>query len=290
VPSESFVERLRRPGVLLLDGATGTELERRGFALERPGWSARAIVDAPETLVGIHADYAAAGAEIVTANTFRLHRRNLAAWGAERDAESLVRRAVDLARSAGPKVFVAGSLAPIGDCYSPGEVPPQSVVRKEHQLLANDLASAGVDLVLVETMIAVREAAAAAEAASRTGLPFMVSFVTGADGRLLSGERLSEAVDAIREFEPSLLALNCLSVPHVEVGLSALRDNWPGPMGVYANTGIRDPDGSWRITNASDPAVYAVAAQGWRKFGASLIGGCCGTTPAHVAALKAAVS
>src|SRR5207253_2975605 len=119
------LDALRSSGrPILLDGATGTELERRGFALEKPGWSARAIDEAPELLQTIHRDYVEAGAEIITANTFRLHRRNLAAWGAEEEQPRLVGKAVELARrAAGGRALVAASLAPLGDCYSPDEVP-----------------------------------------------------------------------------------------------------------------------------------------------------------------------
>jgi homocysteine S-methyltransferase len=275
--------------LILLDGATGTELERRGFALKAAGWSARAIDEAPELLSAIHRDYAEAGAQIVTANTFRLHRPNLANWGHEGDAARLVRRAVDLARESVPAdCLVAASLAPIGDCYSPELVPSESDLEAEHALLAGQLADAGVDLILIETMVAIREARSAALAAAATGIPFVVSFVCGAGGRLLSGESLAEGVAQVRATGPSAICVNCLSVSHVDDSLEELAAECGSlPFGAYANTGERGPDGVWRVTNASEPAVYAVAAQGWRDRGARLIGGCCGTTPSHIAALKA---
>jgi homocysteine S-methyltransferase len=286
----TLAERFASGDVVLLDGATGTELERRGFALEAAGWSARAIEAAPDLLRSIHADYVDAGAEIITANTFRLHPRNLASWGREDDAENLVKRAVNLAREAAAnRALVAASMAPIGDCYSPEQVPSSTDLEAEHTELAVLLANAGVDVILVETMVSSREAVAAAKAAAGTGCPFVVSFVCGPEARLLSGTSLAEAVAQIRPLNPAAVCVNCLSVSHVAAALEALQSACgQRPIGVYANTGERGSDGVWRVTNAAEPAVYAVSAQSWKRFGARLIGGCCGTTPDHIRAMKLA--
>jgi len=278
---------LHEDSPLLLDGATGTELERRGFALEGAGWSARAIDEAPELLTQIHADYFAAGARIVTANTFRLHRRNLADWGREQDQRRLVDTAVQLARRATDgKSLVAASLAPIGDCYSPDQVPETDSLFEEHAVLADEIAQAGADVILIETMVAGDEAEAAGRAALRTGLPFIVSFVTGPAGTLLSGEHLGDVLPRVAALGPSAVCVNCVSCRDVPAALDALLAGETRPIGVYANTGERLADGSWSVTNASEPAVYAGLAAGWLNRGVQLVGGCCGTTPAHIAALQ----
>ncbi len=283
---------LHRPRPLLLDGATGTELERRGYPLEAAGWSARALDEAPELLTAIHQDYADAGAEIVTANTFRLHRRNLEVWGRGDDQARLVQRAIDLARRAvGGRAVVAASLAPLGDCYSPDDVPPATQIEAEHRELATALANAGADLILVETMVAGIEAEAACRAAIATGLPVVVSFVTGPAGQLLTGEPLSGAVAGVLGLGPIAAAVNCVSCSHVAAAMDQLQSARPAcRLGVYANTGERGEDGSWRVTTASQPAVYAGIAAGWLERGIGLIGGCCGTTPAHIAALQTLIS
>jgi homocysteine S-methyltransferase len=284
----SLEERLSQKDGVILDGATGTELERRGFPLNGPGWSARAIEGAPDLLRSIHRDYVAAGADILTANTFRLHARNLAEWGREHDGEALVRQAVELAREAAESnALVGASLAPIGDCYSPELVPPAQIIEEEHAVLARLLQAAAADLILVETMVAIREALAASRAAARTGIPFLVSFVCGPEARLLSGESLHDAVLAVRDTSPTAICVNCVSVAHVEDALDVLAETTCSvPFGVYANTGERGPDGLWRVTTAAEPAVYAVHAAAWRSRGAKLIGGCCGTTPDHIRAIK----
>jgi len=276
---------------ILLDGATGTELERRGFALDRAGWSARAIDEAPELLERIHSDYVDAGAQIITANTFRLHRRNLAAWGQADHQRRLVNRAIALARNAaGRRAVVAASLAPLGDCYSPDEVPEAIRLEQEHWELATELVRAGADLILIETMVSAAEANAAVRAAASIGVPYVVSFVTGPGGRLLSGEHLDDAIQPLLKYQPAAVGINCVTCRHAGETLpllvSAARQ---APCGVYANTGERAEDGSWRVTTASEPAVYAGLAKQWLDTGSRLIGGCCGTTPAHIAALQSIV-
>jgi homocysteine S-methyltransferase len=287
----SLADRLRSGLPVLLDGATGTELERRGFPLARPGWSARALDEAPELLTGIHRDYAQAGAEVLTANTFRLHARNLAAWGCAEDAQRLCDRAITLARAALTGAgWVAASLAPVADCYAPEQAPDDDELRAEHHATARRLQTAGADVLLIETMGTVREAVIASQAAAATGLPMVVSFACGSGARLLSGEPLEQAVAAVHPWGPSALAVNCLPVADVPAALAALQSAAAGtPWGVYANTGEPTPSG-WRVTTASQPAVYAVAARLWRGVGARLIGGCCGTTPAHIAALQLQLS
>ena len=295
----SFLRRLTQNRPLLLDGATGTELNRRGVNTDLPLWSARALLAAPEVLRQIHADYARAGAEIITANTFRTHRRSLAGGGLGERAAELTRQAVALARDGlreariGPgAAFVAGSLAPLEDCYSPELVPPQAACEREHSEMARHLAEAGVDLILVETMNTIREAEAAVRAARATGLPVLASFVCRSDDRLFSGERVADAVRAIAPLGAAGLLVNCtpstsIHRPFAELRAAAaeLPAN-PPVCGLYANIGHTDDVTGWTSTADVEPLEYAQLASGWLNAGANLIGGCCGTTPAHIAALR----
>ncbi|RME22190.1 MAG: homocysteine S-methyltransferase family protein, partial [Deltaproteobacteria bacterium] len=130
---------------ILLDGPMGTELARRGVDTPAPGWSAWALERAPDVVAAIHADYAAAGATVHTVNSFRTQPR----WFPD-TWRALVHRAVTLARRAVPETHrIAGSIAPLEDCYSPWLSPPDP--RPEHRQLARALAAEGVDLLLVET-------------------------------------------------------------------------------------------------------------------------------------------
>jgi S-methylmethionine-dependent homocysteine/selenocysteine methylase len=136
----------------LLDGPLGTELERRGLPLPAPAWSARAVFERPDLLSAIHADYAAAGADVHTAATFRTTARALRGTPWEGRWEEGVQRAVALCREAAAGGRVAGSIAPLEDCFSPELTPDDASLRREHAQLAAALAKAGCDLLLVETM------------------------------------------------------------------------------------------------------------------------------------------
>ncbi|MDQ3035401.1 MAG: homocysteine S-methyltransferase family protein, partial [Myxococcota bacterium] len=155
-----------RSPITILDGPLGSELDRRGVPTPLPRWSAGAIDAAPDVIAAIHRDYARAGASVATACTFRTTRRAVGD-----DWERLARRAVELARaSVLPGHRVAGSIAPLEDCYRP-ELSPGARSRVEHRELARTLADAGVDLLLCETFPHVGEALVAVEEAARTGVP-----------------------------------------------------------------------------------------------------------------------
>ena len=285
----SFRERLARPEVVILDGALGTELERRGVPTPEPLWSAQALLDQPDVVRAIHAEYVRAGAEVITADTFRTNLRAVERAGLAGRAEALTQQAVALAREAceraGRSVWVAGSISPVEDCFSPWLVPDDAALAREHGLLAGWLAEAGADLILVETMNTVREQAAATRAAVATGLPVLVSFVCGADDRLLSGEALSAAVAAVAPFGPDALLVNCIPAPLVADALRELASHSPLPVGAYGNLGPPVASGRWELEDEVTPDRYAALARDWVALGARIVGGCCGTTPAHIAAL-----
>ncbi len=268
----------------------GTELTRRNVNTTLPLWSAAALDSSPDVVAQIHADYVAAGATVLTANTFRTNTRALAKAGIAHRARELTFKAVALARqtadAAGGRVRVAGSMAPVEDCYMPELAPSTADMDAEHGALARNLADAGVDFMLIETMNTVREAVAAAGAAASTGKPLWVSFTLGEDGALLSGESLASAVAAVRPFQPEAVLINCVPVAQIAAGLSELRAAAGGlRYGAYGNVGHVDDTVGWTLTDAVTPEQYAKAAQGWRSHGASIIGGCCGTHPGHIRAI-----
>ncbi|MEP6471421.1 MAG: homocysteine S-methyltransferase family protein, partial [Acidobacteriota bacterium] len=150
-----FRSRLRNGAPILLNAATGTEMQRRGADTRLPLWSARALVDAPDLVLEIHREEIAAGADVLTANTFRTHRRTLAKDRLGERSRELTALAVHLARNAaassGRDVLVAGSQSPLEDCYRPDLIPEDLALEREHREQAESLAAAGVDLILLET-------------------------------------------------------------------------------------------------------------------------------------------
>ena len=280
---------------LLLDAAMGTELERLGAAASPSLWSARALVDSPRTVQAIHAENAAVGAEILTANTFRTHRRSLEAAGLGDRAAELTRTAVALARSAaaaahaGRTVFVAGSLSPLEDCYRPDLVPHDATLSREHGRQARSLAEAGADVILLETHNTVRELVAAARAARETGLPVVASMVTDGAGRRLSGEPIEAAVAALAPIAPDVFAINCVParrlLPDLE-RLSAAAHEYRIPVGAWGNLGRPSSEAPGRLTDEESPDDFAKCAASWIQAGARIVGGCCGTQASHTAAVR----
>lgn len=284
-------QKLNHGLAVLLDGALGTELQRRDVNTDRPSWTANALLTHPELIVQIHREYVDAGAEIITANTFRTHRRSLVAEGLANRAEELTRTAITLARDAADgRAIVAGSLAPLEDCYRPDLTPILDEMKIEHQWQAEILANAGVDLILVETQNSLEEAVIATDAATRTGLPFFVSFVVNENCQLLSGETLTDAVQSILKFKPKAILTNCCPVTSVEKTQYQLHNCQLNiPIGAYPNTGIMKADGTWVESELTAPEVFAEHAKRWQKQGTQIIGGCCGTTPAHIASTRKAL-
>jgi S-methylmethionine-dependent homocysteine/selenocysteine methylase len=294
LPMPATVEELRRrfaAGPLVLDGATGTELERRGAGAPALLWSAAALVSAPQVVAAIHREYVEAGADLVTTNTFRTNPRSLRKAGLLSEGPAMNRLAVQLAReAAGPRpVLVAASLGPVEDCYCPERVPAEDALRAEHEQMVAWLAAAQPDLIWIETIGTVREARAAVEAAFRQQMPFVVSFVVQESGKLLGGEQLEEAVAAVEPLGPLALGLNCIPPRGMTDLLPRLRRATAGPVAAYAHIGNATPIRGWSYGQDVTPTEYADYARQWFDQGAAIVGGCCGTTPAHIQAVRAAL-
>ena len=289
--SLSFLERLAAPAPLLLDSAMGTELERRGARTHLPLWSAWALIESPTQVLAIHRENVEAGADILTANTFRTHRRTLEKARKGRRAEELTRQAVELAqRAAGEskrRILVAGSLSPLEDCYRPDLVPASDELAREHGQQAMFLAAAGADLILVETHNTIRELFAAVRAAKSTGLPVVASVVSDGAGHLLSGESMSSAVEALAPLRPDVLGVNCVAAGGLLGDLRVLAEAAPGaPLSAYGNLGPPSGPGGTLFTGEIEPARYAELAREWIAIGARIVGSCCGTAAAHTGAIR----
>lgn len=300
---EGLAARIRSGRPVLLDGALGTELERRSpdpRATALPLWSTHALLGDASPIREIHRDYRRAGAEILTANTFRTQRRTLARAGLGDRADELTALAVALAREAATElgtgdgavdsrpVWVAGSAPPLEDCYHPERVPDHATLAREHAEHARALVCAGVDLILVETINTAREGVAALRAAREAGADACISFVCDDAGRLLSGEPLAGALAAVAGLGPLAVLVNCLPPKHVAACLPALRASGLA-FGVYTNLGAPDDEIGFRRSDDSSPEDLAGFAARWVSAGASIVGGCCGTEPGHIAAIAAAL-
>jgi len=280
--------------VRLLDGATGTELDRRGVDIGLPLWSARAITEAADVLLDVHRAYLEAGAQAITTNTFRTHERSLAKGGLTGRAADLTRRAVSIAMAARDEVntdaIVLGSVAPLEDCYSPERAPSADICCAEHAQIVAHLVDAGVDVVLLETMCGARESLAAVDAATAGAADaWAISFCLRSDGPpgvLLDGTPVSALASNL--LGACFVGINCVAATQLGAQVSALRGVLPEemPIAAYGNVGYADEQGGWVSTDAIEPARYAEYAMDWIDAGASLVGGCCGTSPGTIRAIS----
>jgi S-methylmethionine-dependent homocysteine/selenocysteine methylase len=288
--------RLNRGELIVLDGAMGTELTRRGVPTPLPLWSAQALLSSPDTVRAIHEDYVRAGADVLTANTFRTTPRTLAKEGRAAEAERLTELAIRIAREAAQRArgardaMVAGALAPLEDCYRSDLAPPPDVAEREHAEQAVRLARQGVDLILIETMNTVAEARAAVRGAKGAGVPVLVSFLCKSPREIWSGESLGDAVRAVEPFKPDAILVNCIPPEWAGDCLGEMSRVTRLPIGCYPNAGAPNmAEGTWQFDPAWTPQRLAEAAVGWVSRGAQIVGGCCGVGPDHIRALRVAL-
>jgi S-methylmethionine-dependent homocysteine/selenocysteine methylase len=291
---------------ILLDGGMGRELRYRGVDVLTSIWSANGLISAPDIVRQIHQDYISAGADIITTNTYGIVRSSLAKEGLEDRFEELNVVACNLAGQARQKseasILIAGSLPPLAGSYRPDLVGPVGDIEPLYREQA-DLLAPYVDLFLCETMSSAAEGRAAAAAACQTGKPVWVAWTLHEDrsGKLRSGETISEAAEALSDLPVSGFLTNCCAPESITRALPQLLETGAAYFGGYANTfesipedweldGHKQTDGFLDLRTDLDPASYAEYVIRWLQAGATVVGGCCGTGPAHIAKIKELLS
>jgi enediyne biosynthesis protein CalE2 len=299
--------RLEKGQTVLLDGPMGTELIRRGVRWRKHGL----LTDAAQVRQ-LHEEYLSAGADVLRTDTFQLnpriyldvfrnlgHMRHIGAPGLEELTPKLLRISVQLAQEARARagrdgqVAIAGVLSPLEHCFRPDVTPPPEQARREHEQLARVFAEAGVDFLLLESMNTIEEAKAALAAGRAVGLPVWVSFVLGPEGELLNREPLSRAVTEMERGGAEAVLVNCAPPEDITRALDKVRSSTKLPIGAFAHIGRFSPP-SWKFeffpqfieTEEWSPDRYATEAKRWQEHGATILGGCCGTSPAHIRALR----
>jgi methionine synthase I (cobalamin-dependent) len=288
-------ERLASAGPLLIDGGTGTELERLGAAMVVNGWCAVAALTHPETVCQVHRSYIEAGAELIIANTFATSRHVLAWAGLEEHFEYLNTAAVELAlrarHEAGrPEVVVAAS---ISSTTQGGEFPPIEVARANYADQARIQADAGAELLVLEMMRDIDQTQAALDGALATGLPIWIGYSGivehGVPWLVTREMRLEDALAALDTSSVELVAIMHTETDEVDACLDVVDRHWDGPVGVYAHCGVFEPP-NWRFIGIITPDDYAAACLRWLDRGVKVIGGCCGIGPEHISHLRAQLS
>lgn len=280
-----FAARLAQ-GPLLLDGATGSNLMKAGMpkGVCAETW----ILDHPQAILDLQRAYVAAGSQVLLAPTFTAGRMYLSQHGLEGELKELNRCLVALSREAAQgKAWVAGDMTTMGRA----DVPYETMLEYYHEQ-AQALAEAGVDLILCETLMGHDEAMAALEGCRMAAaeLPVCCSFSVTADGMLYFGGSVYEAAPQVAEFGADAVGINCSVGPdQLESVVRTLRESLTVPVIAKPNAGMPEIDDQGNAHYSMHAADFGRHMAALHRAGASILGGCCGTEPPYIAALKAAL-
>ncbi|MCX6356488.1 MAG: homocysteine S-methyltransferase family protein [Candidatus Aureabacteria bacterium] len=276
--------------VLICDGAMGTMLQAGG--LPAGACPEEAVLSRAELVLGVHAQYMEAGADIIETNTFGANRYKLAEYGLQGEVERINREAARLARKASRgRVYVAGSVGPLGKQLAPlGDLTfPAAVEAYREQMRA--LAHGGVDLLFIETVSDLKEAKAALIAAREvSGIPVVAHMTFGEGGRTLTGTPPDVAAVVLAAIGAAAVGANCSLGPEELLPIiKAMAAVSRMPLSVMPNAGLPELVDGVTVFRKSPAAMASFAAR-FAALGVGIIGGCCGTTPAHIRAMATAVA
>ena len=282
----SFLERLRDGPPIVADGGTGTLISAAAPRLRCPE---EANIRAPEAVVSVHLSFISAGAELIETNTFGANRRKLASRYLEDELVRINEAAVKLARDArqvsGREVFIAGSIGPLGehDETWPEERAPAFAEQAEL------LAGRGVDLFSIETFFDLDELVTAIEAVrSVSDLPIVAMMTFGGDAETIGGVSATAAAERLGGLGVEAIGTNHGAGPGAALNaLQAMGDALP--LAAMPNIGLASMSGNRIIYPHSTPEYFAEFAAQARALGAKVIGGCCGTTPTQIEAIRGAI-
>ncbi len=303
-----ITEIFKTQSMIVLDGALATELERRGANLNDALWSAKVLLEQPELIEAVHTDYFLAGADCATTASYQASVSGFMQRGLnEKQAWQLIKKSVELATQARnnfwakaenrvgrAKPFVAGSVGPYGAYLANGaEYTGEYSLNKKglqdfHRPRMQALLEAGADVLAMETIPSLLEAEALAELLQEfSAACAWLSFSAKDETSNCHGEKISECAALLNQY-PQIVAvgINCTAPKFIPSLVKEIKTSTQKPIAVYPNSGeVYDPKthawhGETSCTN------FAAQAKTWFAAGANIVGGCCRTTPEHVASLR----
>ena len=323
--THSIVDRLRAGETLLLDGGTGSELQRRGADVLKEAedrvkaWSATANIEYADVVRQVHSDYLRVGADIIISNNFWTTPTRLDRIG-ERDnwreyAAAAIRNAVQARDAMRPEAYVAGGIAAPGlqeglrpghEAVSDSQQLGVEAYRKEWADHAKLLADEGADVIFAEFMAFIDDCVVAVDGCAEAGLPIFLGVRNlKSDGAMSFGETLADLAHALDGCPVEGVMLMCSNPESISAGLPILRDAFAGPVGAYANLGYnptgpranrptlsnQKPSAGEDIFQNAEyyPSRMAQFAGEWKGMGAQIIGGCCASGPEHISAMRSVV-
>jgi 5-methyltetrahydrofolate--homocysteine methyltransferase len=300
--NNSLLDALKSEVPLIMDGAMGTELERRETHISSEDWVSLTLRTMKDT-EAVHSEYALAGAKLHIANTFATARHNLDALGLGKQFETKNRDAVSICRRASRlngnvNSWVAGSVSTYVIGGLRNKLPSSSKLLKNSQDQAAILAEAGCDMIVLETLHDVETTLILMEAAADTGLPISVGLTVlkNTEGQIvLRGlemdqdnskpplrNALQEISNHMERGYPWILTIMHSGLEETSQALKLITENWDGMTGIYPNSGTWQNSVGLDYTTACTPRTFLKYAKSWGKNGASFIGGCCGIGPDHI--------
>jgi homocysteine S-methyltransferase len=293
-------QKLAKDEPIILDGGTGTDIQRRGVPMSNSTWCAEANLTHPQVVSDVHADYIKAGADIIIANTFATSALLFNALDRDDELLTIDKAAVKIAKDAakGHDVAVAGSMSTMrpvvagSDRTSKQREWPEAEARALFKRKADNLAAAGVDFIMMEMMRDTDYSVWATEAAQATGLPVWIGIsVERHDGKLTGFGREDQDFNTVARvlsaLKPDVISIMHTSPNDTDEAIDILRKHWKGPIGAYPESGyFKMPD--WTFVDIIPPEELVKRSGAWKKKGVTAFGGCCGLGPEHITALHKA--
>ncbi|HEM7759470.1 homocysteine S-methyltransferase family protein [Acinetobacter baumannii] len=285
----------------ILDGGLGRELARRGAPFRQPEWSALALIEAPETVKEVHLDFINAGAEVITTNNYAVVPFHIGQERFETDGVRLIKVAIEQAKNAvkesGKNVKIAGCLPPLFGSYRADLFQPEQAKNLAEPII-NTLAPE-VDFWLAETQSCLKEVETVHALLPQDGKDYWVSFtlqdeIKQEQALLRSGENMQQVADFIKQSSAKAVLFNCCQPEVILQAINEIKVLIPESVqiGAYANAfppqdeSATANDGLDEIRKDLDAPAYLAFAKQWQQAGASLVGGCCGIGPEHIAELS----
>jgi homocysteine S-methyltransferase len=290
-------QKLSAGEIIILDGGTGTDIQRRGAPMSGDTWCADVNLTHGNIVRDVHLDYMAQGADIITANTYATSPLTFSHIGREADVNKIDAVAIAIAKEAarGTDVCVAGSMSTMRPMQKGTDRNDLSIewsrdeLRALFAMKAKGLKDGGVDLIMMEMMRDADYAVLACEAALATGIPVWIGIaVEKRDDGVLTGfgrsdQLFTDMAPALAALKPDVISIMHTSPEDTGPAIEILKKSWKGPIGAYPESGyFKSPD--WLFTDLT-PIDLVKFAKTWHAQGARALGGCCGIGPSHIAAL-----